>query len=65
MGMAPRSTRPLVDAALGGKLDELLAGWRAEGQSYEAIARRLETEHGVVLSMWTVKRWCDETQAAA
>jgi intein-encoded DNA endonuclease-like protein len=50
-----------VDAALGGKLDELLAGWRSEGQSYEAIARRLETEHGVVLSMWTVKRWCDET----
>lgn len=63
--MAPRSTKPLVDAALGGKLDELLSGWRAEGKSYEAIARHLEAEHGVVLSMWTVKRWCDETAEAA
>lgn len=52
-----------------GRLAALLAGWRADGLSFQEITRRLETESGgrVVVDPSTARNWCDrpEVKAAA
>lgn len=53
------TTFPLVDRLLDGRLAEILTSWRAEGLSYETMARRLEADHDVTVSIATVYRWCD------
>lgn len=57
--MTPRtqSQLTLADRLLGGRLAEILGDWRAEGLSNEAMARRLEREHGISLSDETLRRW--------
>ena len=57
--MAPGTTFPLVDKALGGNLAKWLTDWRADGKSYETIARLLHSEHGIDVSTATVYRWCE------
>lgn len=49
---------PLVDRILGGKLDERLKAWRAEGLTYDGIARRLDAEHDIDVTSETVRKWC-------
>lgn len=51
---------PLVDRLLKGKLAPTLQGWRDEGLSFAAMARRLEDDHDVIVTDETVRRWCDE-----
>lgn len=63
--MAPRSQLPLVDQIMGGRLLEILTGWRNEGLSFDAIARRLETEHQIVVTGETVRNWFADLQAAS
>lgn len=57
--------RPLVDRILGGTLTEYLSGLRGEGLSYEAIARRLDSDHDVTVSAEQVRRWCSEPSEGA
>lgn len=40
-----------------GHLARKLASWREQGDSYEDIAYRLRTEHGVNVTGVTVGRW--------
>jgi len=47
----------LADTVSGGKLRSALLAARAEGLSYQAIADRLEAEHGVLVSRVTVRNW--------
>lgn len=63
----PRTpTKDLYDKALGRSLDGLLAEYRDEGMSGEDIARRLEADHGLVVSTSTVYRWlATPTEATA
>ncbi len=63
--MARPQTRPLVDAAFGGKLDEHLIAWRSEGLSWDAIARRIERDQRVVVSSETVRKWLTPTEATS
>jgi hypothetical protein len=49
----------LSDRAMGGKLAFLLRKWRAERLSYEKIARKLETEHGIDVTGRTVQSWLE------
>lgn len=56
--MVPRpTTRQFADHLLGGRLDALLAQWRAEGDTLDQIVDRLRDEHGVDVSRETVRRW--------
>lgn len=63
--MARRPIKPLIDKALGGRLDELLADLRSQGLSYETIAARLYSEHGIEVSGETVRVWDAERAEAA
>lgn len=68
--MARRSLYPLVDRLLDGGLAEFIATRRAEGQSFETIARDLQAEHDVVITGQTVSDWyrqhiAPETEPAA
>lgn len=65
--MARTSTYPLVDRLLDGKLAETLIAWDDQGDGVEEITYRLRSEHDVVLSTSTVRRWLDriKTEAAA
>lgn len=55
--MPSQPIKPLVDRILGGKLDQTLAAWRTEGLSYEAIARRLASEHDISVTAETIRAW--------
>lgn len=60
------STFPLADRAAGGRLAELIARYRGEGESFEDIAYKLRQDHGIVTSSATVRRWFrDHVQAAS
>ena len=62
----PRTTTfEFHDYRLGGKLGELLLGWRAEGLSNDRIARKLETELGIDVTGETVRMWVQNLQKAA
>jgi hypothetical protein len=56
--VARLSTFPLVDRILGGTLRTELEKRRAEGDSYDAIARWLATEHDIQVTDETVRGWC-------
>ena len=55
--MPPTPKYDLIDRVLGGTLRTKLNAWRAEGLSYEQIARRLDNEHDINVSTATVCRW--------
>jgi hypothetical protein len=55
--MATGSQFHLFDRIVGGTLEARLREHRAAGLSYEAVARRLETD-GVSVTGETVRRWC-------
>lgn len=58
--MPPTSSLPLVDKIFDGKFAEWLTEARAQGASYESIARRLADEHDVHVTGETLRRWCAE-----
>lgn len=58
--MARRPIRPLVDKALGGKLDTELVTRRDAGNSFDQIARWLAFDHDIHVSSETVRGWCAE-----
>lgn len=47
----------MIDRTLGGGLHEHLARSRAEGKSWEQIARQLFEDHGIEVSQHTLWRW--------
>ncbi len=56
--MAPHNTpRREAEKRLGGDLDRRLHLWRQEGISYNAIARRIQAEAGVVVTAEAVRLW--------
>jgi hypothetical protein len=55
--VARTSSADLVDRLLGGKLEEKLAAWQAEGLSLHAISIRLHEEHEITVTPSTVSRW--------
>ncbi len=57
------STYPLVDQILGGNLAKTLTDWREEGLTYRQMSDRLKAEHGVDISIETVRRWMSEGAA--
>lgn len=63
--MSRTSTYPLVDRLLDGKLGEILLAWEREGDKPESIAYRLRSEHDVVISSSTARRWLDRARDAA
>jgi hypothetical protein len=46
-----------ADMAVGGRLDEYLAGYRDAGHKREHIMRLLYAEHGLSLSGGTIERY--------
>ena len=66
--MSRVTTFPIYDRILGGRLEKLLRRYRAQGLSYEAIARRLYVDHDVEVTGKTVNRWMtqfDDREPAA
>lgn len=55
--MARTSTYPLVDRALGGRLDTLLSQWQADKVPLSEMSFKLRTEHGIKVSASTLGRW--------
>lgn len=55
--MARRSTFPIYDRVLDGRLEGLLRAWRTDGLSYVEIAWKLRSEHGIEVAPETVRRW--------
>lgn len=55
--MAATDTYPLVDRLIPGGLPSWLIAARDEGDSFEAIARRLATDHDITVSTETVRKW--------
>lgn len=58
----PPSTARFVDALLDGQLEPLLRKMRAEGASFDAIARTINTNipDDCAVSWFTVRRYCIE-----
>ena len=52
-------TFDLHDRAHGGDLEQRLRAWRAEGETFDAIAWKLK-DQGIDVSRSTVHRWCHE-----
>ena len=55
--MAGRSSFHLVDRILDGQLAEFLNEARANGQSFETIARDLYTQFDIEISSHAIRRW--------
>lgn len=51
-------------AERGHDLDALVAQWRAEGVGWLPISRRLEQEHGVAITRFSLMRWYGEPKPA-
>lgn len=56
--VARTGTFPLYDRLTGGTLAKNLASMRADGKTYLEIAVFLRNEHGIDVSLDTVRRWC-------
>lgn len=56
-GMAGTPTFPLYDQITGGRLDQLLDGYRNDGLGSRAIAVKLGEDHNILVSYRTVARW--------
>lgn len=63
--MARTSAFPLVNLAFDGALPRLLRKWRAAGDTYEQIARRLQDLKGIDVTSSTVRRWCLDLEEVA
>lgn len=50
--------RELADRLLDGELATILAEKRANGVTFDDIARWLADEHNIGVSRETVRRWC-------
>lgn len=61
--MAPPLSYQLLDRLLDGKLGERIDQARAEGHSYERIARELCAEQSIDLTGETIRRWHSEAAA--
>lgn len=61
--MATRSRYDLIDRLLDGRLAEVLAGWKAEGVSFDEQARRMEDDHGIAITRETLRRWSNANTA--
>lgn len=55
--MAGTPTFPLYDQITGGRLDQLLDGYRNDGLGSRAIAVKLGEDHNITVSYRTVARW--------
>lgn len=53
-----RSLYPLLDRLAGGTLLQRLTEWRAEGLSYDEIARRVADLTGETVNGESVRRYC-------
>ena len=62
--MPRRSTRHLVDKALGGRLDDMLREHGRPGPSFEDLARTLDRQ-GLYVSSETLRRWAAALDAVA
>lgn len=60
-----RSLYPLLDQMAGGNLTQRLTDWRADGLSYDEIARRIEDLTQVATNGESIRRWCIEHGVAA
>ena len=49
----------MADRLAGGRLAGILAERRADGQSFDQIARELYAEHGIEVTRQTVANWID------
>jgi arginine repressor len=49
----------MADRLAQGRLAVIVAQWRSEGQSHEAIARRLYAEYGIEVTRQTLSKWID------
>ena len=47
----------MADRLAGGALEAILRGLRADGESYDTIAKRLYADHGVDVTGQTVQNW--------
>lgn len=56
----PTKLYPFVDRILGGQLHDYLATKRAQGETFERIARQLHAEHDLDISTEQVRQWCIE-----
>ena len=57
VGKVPTPTRELLDVKLAGRLDRLVRLRRAEGLSWERVARFVSDESGVDTSGESLRRW--------
>jgi len=48
----------MADRLAGGKLALIIAAYKAEGLSLDAIARRLYADFGIEVTRQTVANWC-------
>lgn len=58
--MAKQPLYPLIDRLLPGGLEARLRRQRAEGLSFEDIAKSLHVEETIVVSGELVRKWCDD-----
>ena len=58
---APKPIRPYVERLIPGGLTAFLVAARAEGLSFERIARKLHTEHDIDVVTEQVRKWCIES----
>ena len=58
--MAGRKILPLVDAALGGTLEQWLRERVAAGDSTYVLRDVLRDDHGIEVSAETVRTWCND-----
>lgn len=55
----------MADKMAGGRLAEIIANGRAEGLSFDDIARRLYADFGIEVTRQTVANWCPDLVPAA
>lgn len=61
--MAPPLSYQLLDRLLGGTLAQRIETGRAEGKSYERLARELCVEFEIDITSETIRRWAAEVAA--
>lgn len=60
--MPPAKILPLVDRLVPGGAVKFLTVARANGDSYDTIADRLERDHGVAVTSQTIANWCRDLE---
>jgi intein-encoded DNA endonuclease-like protein len=54
----------MADRLAQGRLALIVAEWRSEGQSHEAIVRRLYADFGIEVTRQTLAKWIDGIEKA-